>query len=262
MKKIIPAFFCLLAFYTNAQVSNKNNNPADSVKKDLLTVPDTVKHLHSTFRSLVVPITLVAYGGLSFVVKPIRNIDYYVKGRIERSDPNFNSRLSDYTQAAPAVLVYALNLAGDEGKNRFVDRTALLALSGAILTGADGLKYLGHRKRPYSNDPLSFPSGHTGAAFLAAEFLAQEYSEKSVWYGIGGYACATVTGVLRLYDRAHWFSDCVAGAGLGILSVKASYWVYPHLRKIFTHKDSQGRRTMIMPTYQNGMPGISFAMQL
>src|SRR5437879_7697929 len=99
---------------------------------------------------------MVSYGFLSFVVTPIRNFDYYIRARIARSDPNYNSKIADYTQIAPVVLVYGLNLAGVEGKNRFIDRTAILALSGGILTVADGLKYVTHRRRPYGNDKLSF----------------------------------------------------------------------------------------------------------
>jgi membrane-associated phospholipid phosphatase len=255
LKKILFALFCIAAFEAKAQI-------ADTVKKDIVSAPDTVKHLRSEGWSYLPPAALVTYGGLSFVVTPIRHVDYYIKARIARSAPTYNSKVDDYLQIAPAVLVYGLNLAGDEGKNRFVDRTALLALSGIILTGADGLKYLAHRVRPYGTDPLSFPSGHTGAAFLTAEFLAQEYSEKSPWYGVLGYVCATTTGIMRLYDRDHWFSDCVAGAGFGILSVKASYWLYPHIRNALTHKDKHGRSTMIIPSYQYGMPGLSFAMRL
>lgn len=239
-----------------------SSSVADTIQKDSSKKPDTVRHSRSTAWSYAAPVALVAYGGLSFVVHPIRRFDYYVRARIERSAPNYSSRIDDYTQLAPVALVYGLNLAGVEGKNRFVDRTAMLALSGLILTGADGLKYLGHRVRPYGTSPLSFPSGHTGAAFLAAEFLAEEYGDKSVWYSVAGYTCATVTGVMRLYNRAHWFSDCVAGAGLGILSVRASYWLYPHIRNALTHKDKHGRSTMIMPSYSSGAPGVSFAMQL
>jgi membrane-associated phospholipid phosphatase len=255
LKKLILALLCLTTLGANAQVT-------DTAKKDITTIPDTVKHLHSRKAAFIVPAALVGYGVLSFAVKPIRNIDYYIKGRIATSDPNYNSKASDYLQLAPIVLVYGLNLAGDEGKNRFIDRTALLALSGGILTITDGLKYVAHRQRPYGTDPLSFPSGHTGAAFLAAEFLAEEYGEKSPLYGILGYTMATTTGIMRLYGRAHWFSDCVAGAGFGILSTKAAYLVYPYIRKKLTHKDKQGRSTMLMPTYQDGAPGLSFAMQL
>ncbi len=255
MKKIIFALFCIIASGANAQI-------ADSVKKNLTTAPDTVKRLYSKPRSFLPPVILVGYGVLSFVVKPVRNIDYYVQGRIERSSPTFNTKVDDYLQLSPIVLVYGLNLAGVEGKNRFVDRTALAILSGGILTVTDGLKYVAHRQRPYSTDPLSFPSGHSGAAFLAAEYLAQEYGEKSPLYGVLGYSIATTTAIMRLYDRAHWFSDVVAGAGFGILSTKAAYLVYPSIRNLLTHKDKQGRSSMVMPTYQDGTPGLAFAMQL
>lgn len=254
MKKSIFILLCVLALGANAQV-------ADTAKVQI-TMPDSVRPVYKKPGTYWVPAVLIGYGALSFVVKPIRNVDYYFKMRIARSDPGYNLNLADYLQLAPAVLVYGLNLAGDEGKDRFIDRTALLALSGGILTATDGLKYIAHRKRPYGNDPLSFPSGHTGAAFLAAEFLAQEYSEKSPWYGVIGYTMATTTGVLRLYGRAHWFSDVVAGAGFGMLSTKVAYLVYPYIKRTLTHKDKKGRSAMLMPTYQDGTPGLAFAMEL
>jgi len=209
LKKILLALLCLVAFEARARVIDTvESNIADTVKKDTVK-KDTVEQWYKKPGTFIAPEILIGIGTLSFVVKPIRNFDYYIRGRIAISDPNYNSKLADYLQLSPAALVYALNLVGDEGKNRFVDRTALLALSGGILTITDGLKYVAHRTRPYGTDPLSWPSGHTGAAFLAAEFLAQEYSEKSPLYGVLGYTVAATTGVLRLYGRAHWFSDCV-----------------------------------------------------
>jgi membrane-associated phospholipid phosphatase len=160
-------------------------------------------------------------------------------------------------------MVYGLNLVGVEGKNRFIDRTALLGLSGAFLGISEGItKHATHRLRPNGADYLSFPSGHTGLAFMGAEFLAQEYSDKSPVYTVIGYTFAVTTGVFRMYNRDHWLSDVVAGAGFGVLSTKLSYLVYPYIRNKLTHTDKQGRKTMVMPTYQDGVPGISFAMQL
>ncbi|MEO8886206.1 MAG: phosphatase PAP2 family protein [Mucilaginibacter sp.] len=260
MKKIILALLCALTIEASAQVTDTvTSKPAA-----IAATPVTVKHVYDDSKpgTFVIPAVFVAYGALSFVVKPIRNVDYYFKAQVEQTAPNFNSKPGDYLQLAPAALVYGLNLVGIEGKHRFVDRTALLALSGAILTVADGLKYGAKRTRPYGTDPLSFPSGHTGAAFLAAEFLAQEYSDKSPWYGVLGYTMATSTAVMRVYGKAHWFSDCVAGAGFGMLSAKLAYLVYPKIRKALSHKDKQGRSTSIMPTYEYGAPGLAFAMQL
>jgi len=263
VKNIIFALACVITLQASAQVTDTTGkkNLGDSLKKDLKT-PDTVKQLHAQKWSYIVPAGMVGYGLLSLGVQPIRHIDYYIAGRIKTSDPNFNSKVDNFTQLAPVVMVYALNLVGDHGKNRFVDRTALLVLSGGILTVVDGLKFVTHRDRPYSHDPLSFPSGHTGAAFLAAEYLAEEYSEKSPIYGVIGYSFAITTSVMRLYNREHWFSDVVAGAGFGILSTKAAYWLYPKIRNALTHKDKHGRSTMVMPSFQYGVPGATFAMQL
>ncbi len=259
MKKIIYALLCAIALEADAQVDTGKNKLADTLKKE---VPAPHEYIRSKPGTFIVPEILIGYGALSLVVTPIRHIDYYFKARVEKINPNYNSKLSDYLQLSPAILVYGLNLVGDNGKNRFVDRTALLALSGGILTVADGLKYVVRRHRPYGTDPLSFPSGHTGAAFVAAEFLAQEYSEKSPLYGVLGYTVASATGILRVYGRAHWFSDCVAGAGFGMLSTKLAYLVYPYLRNKLTHNGKHGQSTMIMPTYQDGVPGLTFAMKL
>jgi len=269
---------CVMAFEANAQVTDTGRaNSADTGKSRIMgknpgAPADTMKttssgrdlshYVYHRPGTYIVPAVLVTYGLASFVIKPIRNVDYYFEGYVARHDPTYNSKASDYIQLAPAAFVYILNLAGDHGQNRFGDRTALLALSGAILTIADGTKYLGHRNRPYGTDPLSFPSGHTGAAFLTAEFLAQEYGWKSPWYSVLGYTLATTDGILRVYGRAHWFSDCVAGAGLGMFSTKLAYVLYPHVRKLFSHKDKYGRSTMVLPTSVYGAPGLAFSMPL
>jgi membrane-associated phospholipid phosphatase len=255
LKRVIFAIVCLISLNANAQV-------ADTIKKDLLTAPDTVKKLHSNPLSLIPPAALITYGALSFVVHPIRRFDYYINSEVHKTDPTFSTKAESYFQFAPIIMVYGLDLIGVEGKNTFIDRTALLALSGGILAASGyATKYATHRQRPNKADYLSFPSGHTSTAFLGAEFLAQEYSEKSPVYTVIGYTIAATTGVFRLYNRDHWFSDVVAGAGFGILSTKAAYLIYPYIRNKLTHKSKSGKSTMLVPTYQNGV-GLSFAMEL
>jgi len=265
LKIIILALFCIVSFEASAQntVDTSKKKLVDTLKKDLLTAPDTVKKLHSNPKSLIIPVAAIAYGALSFEVKPIRRIDYYIHGDIQRTNPTFSSTAESYFLFGPIVMVYGLNLIGVSGKNVFIDRTALLGLSGGILGLSElALKHATHRLRPNGADYYSFPSGHTGAAFLGAEFLAQEYSEKSPVYTVIGYTFAVTTGIFRMYNRDHWFSDVIAGAGFGVLSTKAAYLIYPYIRNKLTHKDKNGKSTMIMPTYQDGVPGLSFAMQL
>jgi len=266
LKKIILALFCLACFTANAQVNTlpdtAKKHIADTIKKDLFTAPDTVKKLHSNPLSFIPPAVAISYGVSSFVIHPIRRVDYYVYDEIEKTNPNFHTKAESYFEFAPIVMVYGLDFVGVEGKNTFIDQTALLGLSGGIF-GATGYltKYFTHRLRPNKADYYSFPSAHTATAFIGAEFLAQEYSEKSPVYTVIGYTIAVTTGVFRMYNRDHWFSDVVAGAGFGVLSTKAAYLIYPYLRNKLTHKGKGGKSTMIMPTYQNGAPGLSLAAQ-
>ncbi len=258
------ASLCIVSVNANAQsVDTAKKKVIDTIKKDLFTAPDTVKKLHSSKLSLIVPSALIGYGVVSFVIHPVRQFDYYVRGTVKKTDPGFHTNAESYFLFAPIAMVYGLDLIGVQGKNTFVDRTALLGLSGLFVGGSEDLvKHGTHRLRPNGKDYLSFPSGHTGLAFMGAEFLAQEYSEKSPVYTVIGYTAAVTTGIFRMYNRDHWFSDVVAGAGFGILSTKAAYLVYPYLRNALTHKGKNGSSAMIMPTYQDGKAGFSFAMQL
>lgn len=235
----------------------------DSTRLDstehILEVPDTVKHLQSSLVSFIPPAVFVGYGFSSFIFKPIRRVDYSVYNDMRDDHPNFRSKFDNYFQFVPVVTVYALNLAGVAGKNRFIDRTILYAMSEAIRAGSVSvLKRATHRTRPDPYDRKSFPSGHSSTAFAAAEFMAQEYGELSPWYGIYAYTFATATAILRVYNNDHWFSDVIAGAGFGILSTKAAYLIYPLFRnKLFHDKDSN-KSTLLIPTYSNGMAGFAF----
>ncbi|MBW4888653.1 phosphatase PAP2 family protein [Mucilaginibacter sp. HMF5004] len=257
MKRLLLLISCIASLNVNAQV-------LDSVKKDLLTAPDTVQHLHSKKYALIPPVVLAAYGVSSFAFTPVRNLDFSVNDAITRTDPNFNSsKAENYFQFAPVIIVYGLNLAGISGKNTFIDRTVVLGLSGGILAlTATVTKQTTHRLRPDGSDYLSFFSGHTSTAFLGAEFLNQEFGGKSVWYSVAGYAIATTTGIFRLYNHDHWFSDVVAGAGFGILATKAGYFVYPYIRNALTHDTKKGKKAYLVPTYQDGATGLAFAMSL
>jgi len=87
-----------------------------------------------------------------------------------------------------------------------------------------------------------------------------EYQDVSPWYGIAGYAAATATGVLRMYNNKHWFNDVVAGAGFGIASTRLAYWLYPKIQhSLFGGKSMS---SVLMPTYQNGAVGLAFAKSL
>lgn len=138
----------------------------------------------------------------------------------------------DYMQYSPMVAAYVLDLTRLEGQHGFKDKTIILAMSYAtmgILVNA--MKFSVKERRPDSHARNSFPSGHTATAFMGAEFLYREYKDVSPWIGYAGYAVAATTGYLRIYNDRHYFNDVIAGACIGILSTKLSYWLYPKLFK-------------------------------
>jgi acid phosphatase family membrane protein YuiD len=85
---------------------------------------------------------------------------------------------------------------------------------------AFALKYSVARPRPDSDTKTSFPSGHSQISFASATSLAVSYGWKA---SIPSYILATVTGFSRMADNAHWFSDVVAGATIGILFGRAGF---------------------------------------
>lgn len=157
-------------------------------------------------------------------------------------------KIDDYSQFAPMAAVYGLNLCGLKGRHAFKERTVILAMSYAT-TGllVQGMKIAFRERRPDTDACNSFPSGHTATAFAGAEFLYKEYREVSPWIGYAGYAVAAATGYLRIYNNRHYLNDVVAGACIGIASVKFAYWLYP---KCFRHAQC-GRATFA------GMPCCS-----
>ncbi len=60
----------------------------------------------------------------------------------------------------------------------------------------------------------SMPSGHSATAFALATVLARQYPEyKRIFY-----ACASLIALSRVYVHAHWPSDVLVGAALGVWS--------------------------------------------
>lgn len=230
----------------------------DSLLGDIKT-PVTPKPM--SIKAFAIPVGMIAYGAFAFTNKPMKKINLMAREQIwEDRNANGTAKkitFDDYTIYAPAVAVYALNLAGVKGKNNFVDRSIMYGMSNLIANGlVFSTKGLTGVMRPDSSNSYSFPSGHTAAAFVSAEFLRQEYKDVSPWYGVAGYAVAAGTGFLRMYNNKHWFNDVIAGAGVGILSVRLSYWLYPKLKNSILKQTGTKSNTVFMPTYQNGAVGV------
>ena len=259
LKNTIPTILIVASFLT-AKAQPSVSTAYNFLHKDTLTKminnESQVNKKHLPLKSMLVPGVLITYGFTSLAINGLKNINYEFKEDIWTDKPHKKKRIDNYLQYAPALTVYGINAIGIKGKNSLRDRTMILILSNVIQnTTVHSIKRLSHQLRPDGSDYYSFPSGHTAQAFASAEFLYQEYKDVSLWYGIAGYTMAAATGYLRMYNDKHWFSDIVAGAGIGILSTKVAYCMYPAIkRKFFKNKPMN---TMIMPFYQKGGGGLS-----
>jgi membrane-associated phospholipid phosphatase len=98
---------------------------------------------------------------------------------------------------------------------------------------------------------------------MGAEFLRLQYKDTTPWIGIAGYAVATGTAVARVAHNEHWVTDVMAGAGVGILSTRVAYWIYPWVQEKIVHKIFKPQKDialMGLPYCSGKGAGISLAM--
>ena len=211
-----------------ADTTHKFENPAGvpaAVKKPFLR--------SKGFRAAIVPAVLIGYG-ISTINGHGVYSSYQAKNDLQRAFPNFRTHVDNYLIFAPYLELGAVLLSGVESRNDRLN-IGLVILKGEIIMTATtfATKYLVRNERPDGSDNLSFPSGHTAQAFLAASIVHTEFRDKSQWYGIGAYTIATGVGALRMLNNKHWESDVIAGAGFGILSAHLAY---------LSHRNRWGRK--------------------
>jgi len=78
------------------------------------------------------------------------------------------------------------------------------------------------RPRPGNSDNhQSFPSGHSSIAFMSATHLTYAYGWKAA---VIAYPVASFVAASRLSEDVHWYSDTIAGAFLGFIIGRATFY--------------------------------------
>jgi len=193
--------------------------------------------LNASYSKFIIPTALISYGIITRGNKSLQQLDYSTHNEI--SEHGFTrKRIDDYTQFAPALSVYGLDLAGIKAEHNFRDRTIVMATSYMVMGATvQTMKMVTKVERPDGSNLHSFPSGHTATAFVGAHILFKEYKDVSPWIGISGYVVATGTGTLRVLNKKHWVSDVVTGAGIGILSAEIGYMMLPVFHNLLGIKE-------------------------
>lgn len=176
---------------------------------------------------------MVAFGAFTATNNtPLENLNIQTMATLGKPAGEDGVFIDNVLPLAPTMALYVLRLNGVPGEHRISETLIINSMAVVIGNGAVmGTKLLAEKMRPDSSNRLSFPSGHTMNAFVSAEIMRRELRSASAWYGVAGYTVAIVTGYLRMYNRKHWLSDVVAGAGMGILSTQLAYVLYEKVHK-------------------------------
>ena len=243
--KIYVLFLLLLLSYSGVAQKSSNDSLSSKIK----------------VKSLLIPISLISYGAIGIESDGLQVVNSVIN---EAVDEHIDEKISidDFAQYTPMATVYGLDYFGIKAKNTFRDRSLLLATSYATMgITVYALKTLISIKRPDGTSYNSFPSGHTATAFLGAEFLWQEYKHQSKWFGAFGYLVAAGTGLFRIHNDRHWFTDVMTGAGIGMLSVKLAYQLNPFItERLFKRHAKDYSTAMVYPFYNGAQYGVGFAL--
>lgn len=194
--------------------------------------PDTSKNIcvsghYLKPSALIIPGTFLVYSGLKPFVNSIQKADDSLYVRIKENYPGFHTNAEDYLMWVPSASVYALDAFHVKTQHNFKEHLILDA-SSIIITGGIGyaMRLVSKNIGVYNTHHTKFPSGHTANAFRGAEFFHQELKKINPLLSYSGYLVATTVGILRIYNKDHLLTEVFAGAGLGILSTKFSYWLF------------------------------------
>ena len=158
-------------------------------------------------------------------------IDTPLRDAMHQPAPNnsFMLNIQRFGADYSIVVVGGFYLAGKLSDNDTAIKVAQDGLTASIIASGlitPAIKIATGRSRPYedvgSNSfqglganklNSSFPSGHTTEAFALASVISSHYEE--TWIKCSAYTVATLVGVARIYNDAHFASDVLAGALIG-----------------------------------------------
>lgn len=203
-------------------------------KPDSVPVAAPVKARYFRPSAIIVPVTFLAYGWLKPVIPAIENLDNQIMENVRTNHPDFNTNVDDYLQWVPSASIYAMDALKVKTKHTFLEHLAIDAGS-IIITGGAGyiMRKISGNMEVYNSTGSQFPSGHTANAFRGAEIVFQELKDTHRVLSYSGYLVATAVGILRIYNKEHYLTEVLAGAGLGILSTKLTYLAFD---KVKAHK--------------------------
>ncbi len=226
----------------------------------LAQAPDTT-HKAPPFFTWRDGLLLAGLGGLALAMDPLDVHFAHVLQDSANQQNHFLHRMATtfrlMGQPAPQIIGVGLYAVGRATHNQKIEKLAVHGVEAMLLGTAvtTGVKFVAGRARP-SKDPnkhlgfglfrgfkgydyQSFPSGHATTAFSVASAATDEYAHwADEWHSPGYtkflvgsvlYGGATLVGLSRMYNNAHWASDVATGALVGTFAgIKTVEYNYRH----------------------------------
>ncbi len=186
-------------------------------------------------RKVILPVIILLF---CFSEGNTQNLDIEILKPINARETNFKDNYLEFCASSVTAVSIAAPVgilaAGLIKHDKKLQKDALY-MGGAYIVSAaitQSLKKIVDRKRPFEDysfiikrddesGGMSFPSGHTTAAFVTATSLSLRYRK---WYVIApAYVWATSVAWARMYQGVHYPSDVLAGAVIGAGTAWVSY---------------------------------------
>lgn len=155
--------------------------------------------------------------------------DHFAAGHLPVLDRGNAHTLGDAVPAAAIVagtFAYAWWIDDERGAS---ETFSMLEAAGFSAVSTELLRFAAGRRRPnetsdandWGKGGSSFPSMHTSAAFAVGTVFAESGNEDYRWIRrFIGYGMAGATAYLRMQHNAHWLSDTMASAAIGIATAR------------------------------------------
>jgi hypothetical protein len=173
------------------------------------------------------------FGATALAVAAAHEYDDDVRTHFARNSATTDDRdphsTRDWGPAAAMVGLTWAYAALIDDKAGYAEGSTMIEAAAFSAVTTEALKFAAGRLRPYETSSPdgwrdsgnSFPSSHASITFAIGTVLAESGNEKYRWLRRTlGYGAASAVSYARVHDGAHWLSDTVAGAALGIATAQ------------------------------------------
>lgn len=239
-RRLLAVTFCATislaiseAALAHAPTKASCTNPLCSFRKTLFAdtrhVFEEPAHWKRSDRTPAIRNALLVAGTMALLDDPVRE---HVQDRRNRPSERIADRFEPFGAEYVAGVLAGFAVFGKLADRPQAVQTALDGTMSTIIAAGlvvPALKEITGRSRPRTDmgasdfhpfsGGVSFPSGHTAAAFALATTIARNNDRR--WVKDVSYSVATLVGYARIDHDAHWLSDTMSGALIGMAVAKS-----------------------------------------